>query len=47
MENKPYWEANSHSTSQEFPFFMELGVSLPCWGESDTGPYTLKLFPKQ
>jgi hypothetical protein len=40
MEQIPFWEADSHSASQQIPPpFMEPIVSLPCSQEPATGPY--------
>jgi hypothetical protein len=36
MEQSPYWEANSHSTSEEILSFMEPEGLLPCSQEPTT-----------
>jgi hypothetical protein len=42
MEQSPFWEPNSHSTTQEIPPVIELEGTLPCSQEPATGP-TLNL----
>jgi len=39
MEQIPYWEADSHSSSQEIPILYETEDSLPCLQDPAIGLY--------